>query len=87
MSPEWAPAELDPESSELLPASVVPKAPPVEGSRWKVLRSRALLESMLTGKSVLVSLLVLDPIPDIARMARPPILAYRTKRECCESAI
>ena len=44
VSPEWAPAELDPKSPELLLALVGLEAPPIEGSRRKVLRSLALLE-------------------------------------------
>ena len=79
VSPEWAPAELDPESPELLPAPVGPRAPPVEGSGRKVLQSRALLESMLAGKSVPVLLLVPDTVSGVTRMARLPVLAYRTE--------
>ena len=75
VSPEWAPAESDSESLELLPAPVGLEAPPVEGSGRKVLRLRALLEWMLAGKLVLVLLLVSDPVPGIARMARPRVLA------------
>ena len=77
MSPEWVPAESDPESPELLPTLVGPKAPLVKGSGRKVLRLRALLESMLAGKFVPVLTLVLDPVLGVAQMARPPILTYR----------
>ena len=80
MSLEWALAESDPESLELLLALVGPEAPPVEGLRRKVLRLRALLESMLVGKLVLVSMLVPVPVPDVAPMVRPPVPAYRTAR-------
>ena len=79
MSPEWAPTKLDPQSPELLPALVGLEAPPVMGLGRKVLRLRVLLESMLAGKLVPVSTLVPDPVPGIARIARPPTLAYRAK--------
>ena len=79
MSPEWARAESDLESMKLLPAPVGPEAPPIEGWRRKVLRSQALLESMLAGKPVSVSLLVPNSVPSVAQMAWPPVLAYRTK--------
>ena len=79
MSPEWAPAESDPESPELLLAPIGPEAPLVEGSGRKVLQSRALLESMLAGKSIPVLTLIPDLVRGVARMVRPPVLAYRTE--------
>ena len=78
VSPEWAPDGLDPESLKLLPTLVGVESPPVEGSRRKVLRLLALLELRLAGKLVPVWLLS-DPVPDVARMARPPVLAHCAK--------
>ena len=50
VSPEWAPRESDPEPLELLLALVDPKAPPVEESGRKALRSRTFLELKLARK-------------------------------------
>ena len=79
VSLEWAPGMSDSEPLELLLAPVDPKAPPIEESGRKVLRSQALLELKLAGKSVLISTLVPDPVPGVARMVRPPVLAHRTR--------
>ena len=82
VSPEWALGVSDPEPPELLLAPVDPEAPPIEESGRKVLRSQALLESMLAGKSVPVSMLVPDPVPGVTQMVRPPVLAYHTGGVC-----
>ena len=82
VSLEWAPGVSNPESPELLLAPVDLQAPPAEESWRKALWSQALLESKLAGKQHPVLIPVPNPVPGVARMVRPPILAHRTGGIC-----